>query len=138
MPRPNPLSSLSFAPGGGGSQPPMNINSSFGSDGALSTTLPLRGVDIGPAPDFWGDLQKIMALKAPAATAGPRARTTRAAPPSPPRERSQPQTQTPQRQAMGSGYYTFPINSTGAVLNAVKPGAPRPAGSHIFSTGART
>ena len=32
---------------------------SYGPGGGLSTTIQSRGMDIGPIPDFWGDLQQI-------------------------------------------------------------------------------
>jgi hypothetical protein len=139
---PNPLSSLSFMPQPGvtpgGYNTPLNINNSFGGDGSLSTTLPMRGVDIGPAPDFWGDLQKMMALKKPAAPRPVGAgRSVSRSTPSRSSGPSESGARTPQRHAMGSGYYSFPGNSTGGVLNMLKPGGPRPAGAHIFSTGAQ-
>lgn len=43
------------------------ISNTYGSDGALRTRLPRQGVDIGPTPDFWGDLGNIVRTLKPQA-----------------------------------------------------------------------
>lgn len=47
-----------------GSQP-LDVRTSYDDKGTVKSSLPLRGIDIGEQPDFWGDLAKIMALRAP-------------------------------------------------------------------------
>lgn len=42
----------------------LNIKNSF-SGGTLSTTLPREGLDIGPRPDFWGDLDRLQSRLRP-------------------------------------------------------------------------
>lgn len=37
----------------------INVKNTIGNGGGLKTVLPREGLDIGPAPDFWGDLNKI-------------------------------------------------------------------------------
>jgi len=43
---------------------PLNVKNSF-QGGALSTSLPREGLDIGPRPDFWGDLNKMQSRLRP-------------------------------------------------------------------------
>jgi hypothetical protein len=47
-----------------------SVSSSFGSDGTLRSTLTREGLDIGPKPDFFADLEKLRKLlPGPAPTA---------------------------------------------------------------------
>lgn len=41
---------------------------SYDSHGTLRTSLPREGVDIGPQPDFWGDMGKIVRTLRPVAS----------------------------------------------------------------------
>lgn len=41
---------------------------SYDSNGTLRTTLPREGVDIGPIPDFWGDMSNIVRTLKPQAS----------------------------------------------------------------------
>lgn len=43
----------------------LNVKNSFDSSGGLSTTLPREGLDIGPRPDFWGDLDRLQSRLRP-------------------------------------------------------------------------
>lgn len=47
------------------------VRSTYGDDGRLSTTMSREGVDIGPVPDFWADLDKFRRVSQPPPTRNP-------------------------------------------------------------------
>lgn len=45
------------------------VTNSYGPDGTLNTTMDREGMDIGPAPDYWADLENIRKRLKPMAPA---------------------------------------------------------------------
>lgn len=126
------LSSLSFAPSPempvSGFDRPINVQNSFGSDGSLSSVLPMRGTDIGPAPDFWGDLRKMMMVGPPAQKQATAMRHTARPKLSSPGERNSNDFQS----NASFGNYTFPGGS--GVLNPYDPKKLQSPGNAPFAT----
>ncbi len=44
---------------------PVEVKTSYGQGGTVKSVLPREGIDIGPIPDFWGDLNDVVSKLRP-------------------------------------------------------------------------
>jgi hypothetical protein len=109
------------------------VESSYGPGNTLNTTMDREGMDIGPTPDIWGDLEKIRTKLKPATTAT--ARQQAPALSSTPMLGNAPTPQSEYDWEPTFAVHKFPGGTGGGYMSPYTPGDPLGGGQAPVATG---